>query len=56
MTVLLTPEVCHCIIEQRLLKAFIHDVLEQIALEALCMAHLAEDLTVTAYDSLNSII
>ena len=42
--------------EERLFKTFIHDVLEEVLLITLSMAHLTEDLAVTADDSLDRIV
>ena len=54
--ILFTSEICHCIVEQRLLTSVIVNILEEILLVALGMSHLAENLTVAADDSLDGII
>jgi hypothetical protein len=53
---LFSAEICYRIIEERLLKSLVHDVLEEVALETLCMTHLAENLAVAADDTLDSIV
>ena len=53
---LFATEILHGIVKERLLKTLVHDILEEVALEALCMTHLSEDLTVAAYDTLDSIV
>ena len=53
---LFPTEIADCIVKQRLLKAVIRNILEQILLIPLSMAHLAEDLTVTAYYPLDGVV
>jgi hypothetical protein len=53
---LFATKIFHGIVEERLLKTLIHDVLEEVALETLCMTHLSKDLAIAAYDTLDGII
>ena len=53
---LTTSEICHCIVEQRLLTSVIIYVLEEILLITLRMSHLTENLAVAADDTLDSVI
>lgn len=53
---LFSSEISYCIVKERLLESFIHNVLEEVALETLCVAHLSEDLTVPADDSLDCVV
>ena len=56
MTILFTSEVCYCVVKERLLKTFVHDILEQVALITLGVSHLANNLTVLADDTLDSVV
>lgn len=53
---IIPPEVANGIVEERLLKTVVHYVLEEIAFVTLSVTHLAENLTVAAYDTLDCIV
>ena len=42
--------------EQRLLTGIVINVLEEVLLEALCVSHLTEDLTILANDTLDCVV
>ena len=53
---LFTSEVSYRIEEERLLTGVVINVLEEILLEALGVAHLSENLTVLADDTLDRVV
>ena len=56
MFVLFAAEVCYRVVEERLLEALIHYILEEVAFVALGVTHLTEDLAVLADDSFDCVV
>ena len=53
---LFSAKICYCIVKERLLKTFIHDILEEVALVTLSVSHLSKNLSVLADNSLDCIL